>query len=238
LDKKPALCFAALFLAIFLFNSLKMQSDTLTLRYFPTVIKDKEPLVIAVDLKNDESVSRNYAVRIFIDGSLVSSTEAEIDAFAVQRFTYTRAAPEAGKALRIYVEAVNLENGEKHSDFLLVPQSPPEVWVSFSAFSSFATSLTSTSTSTSLMSNTITYYLNVMGMSTQDTGIQPTINNGLIISIVLIALLVFMELTDPAYGNIRKKILSLRQRYGTLSASLLLIFFGIVLTKVVMIIAG
>jgi meiotically up-regulated gene 157 (Mug157) protein len=77
-----------------------------------------------------------------------------------------------------------------------------------------------------------------MGMSTQETGIQPSINNGLIISIVLIALLVFMELTDPAYGNIRKKILSLRQRYGTLSASLLLIFFGIVMTKVVMIIAG
>ncbi|MEM2815896.1 MAG: hypothetical protein QW056_04815 [Candidatus Bathyarchaeia archaeon] len=230
------LAFAALFLAVLLAGSLSMQSEVLTVRFFPTVTKENEPLVITATLNNVRLRPQKYLLGLYVDGEQVATTEALLEPAATQSFTYTRASPKTGEALRIYVEAVNLDTGEKYREYLNIPQSPPELWISFSAFSSFATSLTSTTSTTSLA--TITYYLNTMGMAAQETSGQPAINTGIIVSIVLILLLVFIELTDPAYGKIGRKLSALRDRYGTLSASLLLIFAGIVLTKVVMIIAA
>lgn len=230
------LAFAALFLAVLLASSLSMQSEVLTVRTFPTVTKENEPLVITVTLNNIRLKPQKYRLGLYVDGEQVATTEALLEPSATQSFTYTRASPKTGEALRVYVEAINLDTGEKCREYLNIPQSPPELWISFSAFSSFATSLTSTTSTTSLA--TITYYLNTMGMAAQEAAGQPAINTGIIVSITLILLLVFIELTDPAYGKIGRKIAALRDRYGTLSASLLLIFAGIVLTKVVMIIAA
>lgn len=229
------LAFAALFLAVLLFSSLSMQSDVLTVRFFPTVTRENEPLVVTATLNNIRLQPQKYRVSLYVDGEQVASAESQLEPASTQCFTYTRASPKPGEALRIYVEAVNLNTGEKYREYLNIPQAPPELWISFSAFSSFATSLTSTST-TSLA--TLTYYLNTMGMTAQEATGQPAVNTGIIVSIVLILLLIFIELTDPAYGRIGRKLAALRVRYGTLSASLLLIFAGIVLTKVVMIIAA
>ncbi|MCS7096333.1 MAG: hypothetical protein RMK50_04665 [Nitrososphaerota archaeon] len=225
-----------MFLAVLLFSSLSMQSEVLTVRFFPTVTRENEPLVVTATLNNIRLKPQKYRVTLYVDGEQVATAESLLEPAATQSFTYTRASPKTGEALRIYVEAVNLDTGEKYREYFNIPQSPPELWISFSAFSSFATSMTSTTSTTSLA--TITYYLNTMGIAAQETIGQPTINTGIIVSVILILLLVFIELTDPAYGKIGRKLAALRGRYGTLSASLLLIFTGIVLTKVVMIIAA
>ena len=164
------------------------------------------------------------------------TSRLRLEPMSVQSFTYTRPSPMLGSAVRIYAEAVNLNTGEKYSQVLLVPQSPPEVWLSFSAFSGFAT----TSTSTSSIS-TITYYQYVMSIlsATQpSTAMQPYVNAGFTISIILIGLLMFLEITDPSYGEVGKRIAPLRNKYGLLVISLLLIFAGMVLTKIVMLVGG
>ncbi len=80
------------------------------------------------------------------------------------------------------------------------------------------------------------YYKTTIGLS-QNT-IRLSINIGLIASLTLIVLLVFIELTNPVFGNLGQKLKGLRNRYRLLTANLLLVFFGLVLTRVVMIISG
>jgi hypothetical protein len=213
-----------------------VESEVLTLRFFPTVVRENEPLVITVTLNNFRLQPQRYQVGLYVDGEQILLAETIVEPMSIHLFTYTRACPKTGEALRVYAEALNIETDERSVSYLNVPQYPPELLMSFSAFSSFATSLTSTSSSSTSLA-TITYYLNTMGLSA-DGAEKPTINTGMIISVTLILLLIFMDLTDPAYGKVGKRILALRERYGILAISLLIIFAGIVLTKVVMIIAG
>lgn len=235
LKMRITLAFIALFLSVLLLNSISMQSNILTVRFFPTVTKEGEPLVITITLNNIQSKSQKFRLNLYVNNEQVASINTQLEPADTQILTYTCPSPKIGQVLRIYVEAINLETGEKHREYLNIPQVPPELLMGFSAFSSFASSLTSTTSTTSIA--TITYYLNTMGLAAQDTPIQPAINTGIIISITLIFLLIFIELTDPAYGKIGQKIAALRGRYTILSTALLLIFSGIVLTKVVMIIA-
>ena len=83
---------------------------------------------------------------------------------------------------------------------------------------------------------TISYYKNAIGLS--QSAIRWSINIGLIASLTLVALLVFIELTNPAFGNLGQRLKGLRQRYTLLTANLLLVFLGLVLTRVVIIISG
>jgi len=225
---------SAAFLAILLFSSIEMQSETLTVRYLPTVIKEGEPLTLMLVLNNPHPNLQRFLVNLYVNGEQLSSAEVTLEPATTRCLTYTRASPRIGETLRIYAEAINLETGERKASYLNIPQNPPELCMSFLAFSSFAAFLTSTSTTTL---TTLTYYLNTMGIS-QEAKVQQPINPGIAVSITLILLLVFVELTDPAYGKIGRRLAALRERYGALSAILLIIFAGIVLTKVVMIIAG
>jgi hypothetical protein len=64
------------------------------------------------------------------------------------------------------------------------------------------------------------------------------INVGLAVSIILLVLLTFIELTNPRFGTLGRRLAGLRGRYSLLTANLLLIFMGLVITRIVMIIAG
>jgi hypothetical protein len=61
------------------------------------------------------------------------------------------------------------------------------------------------------------------------------LNVGLMFSLVLIVLLVFLELTEPIHRKCFK-VIGLRLRFSKLSAILFIVFIGMVFTKVVMII--
>jgi hypothetical protein len=119
----------------------------------------------------------------------------------------------------------------------LVPQSPPELWLSFSAFST----LTTTTMASSMSTMTIAYYMSTLGISatTQQTMASFTpFNVGVMIAIALIGILVFFEMTDPAYGKLGSRMTQLRSRYGIIAITLLLIFGGIVFTRIVTVLAG
>jgi len=231
----------ALFLAVLLVNTLGQQSGTLSLIYAPTVMKEGQPFVITALLRNIGDVPMTYGVTMRVENNQVFDAMSRLDASATQSFTYTRASPVLGTSIRVCCEAVNLESGERYVQTILIPPSPPEVWMSFSAFSAFATSISSVSSSSTLSSSfTVTYYEKTVGMTAieESESIFPKVNIGVTISVVLISLLIFHELTDPTYGGLGRRMTLLRVRYQPLILSLLMIFLGIVLTKIVTIIAG
>lgn len=150
-----------------------------------------------------------------------------------------------GTAMRFYAEAVDLETGARFTEAIMVPQSPPEAWMSFASFSSLTTmllssssSLMSSSSSSSSMSSsfTISYYQSTIGLARAP--VKWGINVGLAVSIILLVLLTFIELTNPRFGTLGRRLSGLRGRYSLLTANLLLIFMGLVITRIVMIIAG
>ena len=65
------------------------------------------------------------------------------------------------------------------------------------------------------------------------------LNLGIIASLILIVLLIFLELSQPAINGRTIAVLGrLRVRFSTVTWILFIIFMGIVYTKVVMILTG
>ena len=60
----------------------------------------------------------------------------------------------------------------------------------------------------------------------------------LCLSLAAIGLLVYLELTDPAYGRLKSILLELRRSWLSVSALLVVLFFIIVALKVYSILAG
>lgn len=228
-----------LFLSVLLVSLFQRQSSTLTLSCFPASPRGDEPFVVAAAVNNLAGEPQTYSVRMFVDGVQVFASESRLYASSTQSFTYTRTSPKLGTAVKIYAEALDLETGARCSDVFLVPPSPPELWMSLAAFSTFAMSLSSYSSAMTSMF-TITYYLTTMGVSSttrQPASILSTINVGFTVSITLIGLLIFLQITDPSYTGLESRLTRARSKYGLLAASLLLIFFGMFFTRVMMIIA-
>jgi len=104
------------------------------------------------------------------------------------------------------------------------PPYPPQVWSSFASFASL-------STSTMSSMGTMSYY---QSNFSNDTGL----NLGILITIVLIALLIFLELTQPVIQEKTTAVLSrLVIRFSTITWILFIIFAGILYTTVVMLLA-
>ena len=189
-------------------------------------------------VRTPSSDSHRYTVNLFIDGALTSSTEMLVEALSIQTSTLTIPSPKMGSAIRTHAEVLDEETEARYRESLLVPQSPPEAWISFAAFSSLTSILLSSSSSSSALSSsfTISYYKPAVGLEAQSSAL--TINVGLIMSVLLVLLLLFIELSDSVYGSIENRVPRLRGLYGLLTADLLLIFMGIVLTRTAMIIQG
>ncbi len=245
--KTIAPLFVALFLSILFLNSWIQIDQTLTLTHFPSVTRENEPFVVRALVRNVADEPRRIRVILFVDGLEAFVSESFFEPLATQSSTLTLPSPRLGTAMRFYAEAVDLETGKRYTEAIMVPQSPPEAWMSFASFSSLTTMLLSSSSSSSLMSSssssssmsssfTISYYQSTIGLARAP--IKWGINVGLAVSIILIVLLVFIELTNPQFGNLGRRLSGLRDRYSLLTANLLLIFMGLVITRIVMIIAG
>ena len=105
------------------------------------------------------------------------------------------------------------------------PPYPPQVWSSFVSFAAISSTMMSSMSS-------MAYYKNEFG-----TG--QNLNIGLLTSLVLIALLVFLELTQPVLEGATAGFLGrLRLKFSTVTWILFVIFMGVVYTKVVLILAS
>ncbi|MEZ5336049.1 MAG: hypothetical protein R2741_12860 [Methanolobus sp.] len=148
---------------------------------------------------------------------------AELPPFASKSYHYTYINPlEVGEQVTFSVRAVS--GSEKYEEFVSLPAYPPQVWSSFTSFAGFSTSAMN--------------YMATMAYYDQSFGDNSMINTGVIFSIILIALLIYLELSEVATDESKSKsvFLALRTRFRRLSGILFVIFIGMVFTQIALII--
>jgi hypothetical protein len=216
-----------LWMAILLLGSfwltVRGTSDPVSLTVIPQAPREGEPIIAIFKLNNSTSHSQAINYQFYADGELLSHGTATLAARSSETFKHAYTNPlQMGKQLNFIVRTQS-EQGS-YEKVLSSPAYPPQVWSSFVSFASFSTSVMSSI-------STMTYYQSTFG---SDIGL----NVGIIASVVLIALLIFIELTQPVIASRTVTILrGLRIRLSTVTWILFIIFIGIVYTKVVMILA-
>jgi hypothetical protein len=127
---------------------------------------------------------------------------------------------ELGEQVTFVVKTTSPQGSSEKS--VSLPTYPPQIWSSFVSFASFSTTVMG-------FMSSMTYYQSSFG-----SGIA--FNVGILVSLVLMGLLIFLELSQPLLQERTIAILGrLRLRFNTVTWILFIIFMGVVYTKVVMI---
>lgn len=218
---KLAIIWLAIFLVGCFWLSVKSASDPVILTVLPEASREGEPVMATFKLNNPSGKSLVTSYQFYANGTLLREGTATIAPYSSKtyRHVYENRLP-IGERLT-FVVATRSEQGN-YEKVLSSPPYPPQVWSSFVSFASFSTSVMSSM-------STMSYYRG----SFSDVGL----NIGIVTSIVLIILLIFLEIT-PSGGKMVAALGSLRLRLSTLTGILLIIFLGMVYTRVVMILAG
>jgi len=202
--------------------TVKGTSQPVSLAVVPQAPRQGEPILATFKLNNPsaEPVVTNY--QFYANDELLQEGAATIPAGAGKTYQYAYANPlEIGEQLNFMVKTQSdLGNYDK---VISSPPYPPQIWSSFISFASFSTSVMSSMSS-------MTYYHSAFG---SDMGV----NVGIIATIVLIMLLIFLELSKPVVQGRTMALGRLRIRFSTLTWILFFIFMGIVFTKVMLILA-
>ncbi len=220
---KLAIIFLSILLTASFWLTVRAASDPVSMTVIPQAPREGEPIIAIFKLSNPSSRPLVTRYRFYASGQLIKDGTTTIAPASYESHRYAYENPlRIGEQLNFTVRAESrLGNHEK---VFSSPSYPPQVWSSFVSFASFSTSLISSL-------GTMTYYRSTFG---SDMGL----NIGIIASIVLIVLLIFMELTQPVLaGRTIAKMGRLKVRLSTVSWILLIIFMGIVYTKVVMVLA-
>ena len=198
-------------------------SEAVSLAVVPAAPREGEPILATFKLNNPSSDVSLTDYQFYANGELLQSGTAALapGSSKTYQYAYENSLP-MGERLNFVVKTQS-EQGD-YEKFISSPGYPPQVLSSFVSFASLSTSVMSSM-------STMTYYESTFG---NDMGL----NVGLIASIVLIVLLIFLELSGPvvAQGN-TVALGRLRIRLSTATWILLIIFMGIVFTKVTMILA-
>ncbi len=227
MKRSPSFKLGILWIAILLLSSfwltVRAASDPLSMTVLPQAPREGEPIIATFKLNNPTAHSQATSYQFYANGELVSEGTTTLAPESSETSKYVYQNPlQMGEQLNFIVRTESrLGNYEK---VLSSPSYPPQVWSSFVSFASFSTSVMSSI-------STMTYYQVTFD---SDMGL----NVGITASIVLITLLIFMELTQPVIaGRTVATLGRLKIRLSTVTWILLIIFMGIVYTKVVMILA-
>ena len=226
-DRGTAFKLAIVCLAILLMTSfwltIRVSSEPVSLAVVPEVPRQGEPVLATFKLNNPTSQALVADYQFYANGELLKEGTATIAPNSNKTYQYAYANPlRMGEQLNFVVRTQS-ELGD-YERVISSPPYPPQVWSSFVSFASFSTSVMSSM-------STMTYYQTTFG---DDMGL----NVGIIAAIVLIALLIFLELTQPPIQQKTVAVLGkLRLRFSTVTWILFIIFMGIVYTRVVMILA-
>ncbi|RCV64563.1 hypothetical protein C5S53_08195 [Methanophagales archaeon] len=214
-----------IWVAILLFSVLiishQQRSDPISMKLFPEVAREGEPLIVSFTLTNPQIVGTEYEYELYANGESVLNGISELPPLSSKKFKYTYRNPlNLGEQANFMVSAASPT--QTYRKTLASPPYPPQTMTSFVSFASFSTSVMSTMTTTG-------YY--------DDSFQSDKFNVGLLVSIVLICLLIFLELTEPLIGkgNIYGR---LRDRYSKLATILFVIFIAMVFTKVMVVVGG
>jgi len=192
------------------------------------VPREGQPTLLRLTLRNVGASNEDYAFSIYVNGRVVAEGFASIPPQSSRDISYVAPADiPVGGSLKIYAEAQSLGSSERYEEYVQIPPCPPEIWSSFSSFASFSTSLLGYITSFS-------YYVS---FSVEGTVLGP-LSTGAMVTLALLGVLVFLQVSDPSWRRLGARTLSLRARYGWLAVALLAIFVCMVFTRVVLLMAG
>lgn len=204
--------------------SVRGSPNPVNIAIMPLVPREREPILVTFKLNNPLPVALLTNYQFYANGKLLVKGDTTIPYSSSETYQYAYKHPyQIGEQVNFVVRTQS-ELGN-HENVLSLPSYPPQIWSSFVSFASFSTSVMSS------MSNMV-YYQTTFG---DNMGF----NIGFLITLVLISLLLFLEMTQPVIIDKTLTILGrLRVRFSTVTWILFIIFIGIVYTKVVMIIAG
>ena len=220
---KIAITCLGIFVLVGFLIATKSSANPITMSVIPEVPKTGEPVVATFNISNPSDVSSTTSYQLYVNGKLVESGTITI-------------APRAS-AKRQYASRNSLQSGEQvnfvlktssdHGDIdkiVSLPAYPPQLMSSFVSFAAFSTSVMSSMISMEYFKDTF--------------GTTSGINTGTMVTVVLIGLLIFLELTQAVTADKRTIISSYRAGFSTMSAILFIILIGMVFTKVIMVIAA
>jgi hypothetical protein len=221
--------------------TVRETSGPVSMVVVPEAPREGEPIVATFKLNNPSSQSLVTRYQFYANGELLKEGLTTIGPDSSKTYQY------AYKNLLQIGEQINFvvrtQSDIGSSEFIVSsPPYPPQIWSSFVSFASFSTSVMSSM-------STMVYY-----QDTFSSDLGP--NVGLLVSAVLIALLIFKEITQPLLEDrkvARKEQIStsvwrwtsvtpslrlgrLRLRFSTIIWILSIIFLGIAYTKITMII--
>lgn len=199
-------------------------SELVDITVVPVVPRADEPIITTFKLNNPTSEATTIDYSFYANGELLQHGTSMLAPYSSKTYQYVYENPlELGEQVNFVVKAES--QGITCEKIVSLPPYPPQLMCSFVSFAAFSTSVMGFMASS-------TYYESSFGAP--DEGL----NVGLVLSIVLIILLIFLELSEPILAEGSHIVLGkLRIRYATMSSILFIIFIGIVYTKVMMVLA-
>lgn len=203
-------------------TGLQDASDPLSVTVFPEVPVENEPLLVTFNLNNPSLAASSADYQLYANGELVMEGATELLPFSSKKYQYTYVNPlEKGEQITFMVKSTI--DGQVYEEYMSLPAYPPQVWSSFVSFASFST--------------TVMSYMTTMAYYDEAFADNSGLNVGVILSVVLILLLIYLELTEPSINQRTFKVLGdLRTRFSNLSGVLFVIFIGMVFTQIALII--
>lgn len=213
----------SIFLLLSFLIATRSSASTITMSVIPEVPKTGEPIVATFNINNPSHQPSITSYQLYINGELAESGSTTITPLSSSKYQYAyKNYLERGEQVN-FVLKTSSDSGN-FDRVVSLPAYPPQLMSSFVSFAAFSTSVMSSMVSMEYFSDTF--------------GTTSGINTGTMVTMVLIGLLIFLELTQAVTAGKRTIISSYRAGFSTMSTILFIILIGMVFTKVVMIIAA
>jgi hypothetical protein len=204
--------------------SARSSADPVSITVMPSAPHQGEPVVATYKLNNPSAEPLATNFQFYINGNLLRDGQVTIVPGASQTFqeVYANNLP-TGQQLNFLVKTQSPQGD--YDKLVSAPAIAPQVLTSFISFATFSTTVM-----TSMAS--MAYYQGSFGAGNMG------LNIGLVLALVLIGLLIFLELPiSPVQG--KAMVLGrLKIRFSSITWILLIVFVGMVYTRVVMILTG
>jgi hypothetical protein len=226
--KGPYLKILIVFLAIVMvfcfWLSVRNSAEPVSITVMPLAPRQGEPEIATYKLNNPSSEPLVTGFKFYANGNLLRDGQVTLAPGASQTFelVYNNNLPN-GQQLNFMLKTQSAEGN--YDKLVSVPPIAPQVLIGFISFATFSTSIMSSMSS-------MVYYQNSFGISNMG------VNIGLIMVFILIALLIFMELSGTRIQGKSLALGQLRIRFSSVTWILLIIFLGMVYTRVVLILTG
>lgn len=220
---KIAIAWLCIFLLAGFLIASRSTYSTVTMSVIPEVPKTGEPIVVTFNLNNPSDVPSTTGYQMYVNGKLAEDGSVTISPRSSVKYQYA-CAYTLGRGEQINFVLNTSSDGGSYDKIVSLPAYPPQLMSSFVSFAAFANSVMDSMIS-------MEYFSDAFGTTSG-------LNVGMVVAIVLIALLIFLELTQELITNRKFTVVgSYRASFGHISTILFIIFIGMVFTQVVMILA-